>query len=488
VKNSRLLAEFREIDSYLTDSDDSTDEDSADARPSLAQTEFDNSVLRMGRSLLAAAEANPIEGLGETPKVTLRLTRLDPCQTEGNGQETDPRISCTIRLLQEMGIDVKLGESTLPSGAASIAPSSSSSATSSLPLEPTLNVNLDLSVLIALISDLSHTPLPETVEEASRRFIPQPESRSWKQVKSSTKTASAKPSRRGRDRSLDRAPVETDVVDELPKDLAKQSQALTNQLLQEMGRGLIQEMHDRIAARSSSVGSPMAVKFWTTPEARDRCLRIASKIGGPSEKRRAHALLSSVSSISSHESTEGEAEKSYWQDSRYPYKFLALFPINIYPPAAIPDLTSFPDTDSSQPLSRFSRILAKTCRDILAQETMPHPRALPDELTTDRQSPYDAVEIQRATVTRANPRLTAHTVLSLLWGAELGWTTLTANKASIKAVLREIKLAGIVGRLDEIPSEDPEEDDHRAAIWIVDPRSLAEGLSTKEKKPAINDS
>ena len=472
MKNSRLLAEFREIDSYITDSDDSTHEDSADAGPSLVQTEFDNSVLRMGRSLLAAAEANPIEASGETPKVTLRLTRLDPSQIEGNGQEADPRIGGTIRLLQEMGIDVKLGESIPPPGTASIGSSSSPSATPSLPLEPTLNVNLDLSVLIALISDLSHAPLPETVEEADRRFMTQPQFRAWKQAKSGIKTASAKPPSRSRDRSLDRARVEADVVDELPKDLAKQSQALINQLLQEMGRGLIQEMHDRVAARSSSVESPTAVKFWTTPEARDRCLRIVSKIGGPSEKRRALALLSSVS----HEFTEAVAEKSYWQDSRHPYKFLALFPINIYPPATIPDIASFPNPDSSQPLSRFSRLLAKTCGDILAQETMPHPRALPDELTTDRQSPYDAVEIQRATVTRANPRLTAHTVLSLLWGAELGWTTLTANKTSIKAVLREIKLARIAGRLDGISTEDPEQDDTRAAIWIVDPRSLSEGM------------
>ena len=486
MKNSRLLAEFREIDSYLTDSDDSTHEDSTDAGPSLVQTEFDNSVLRMGRSLLAAAEANPIEALGETPKVTLRLTRLDPFQIEDNGQETDPRISCTIRLLQEMGIDVKLGESTPPSGAPSIGPFSLPSAPPSLPLEPTVNINLDLSVLIALISDLSHAPLPETIEEADRRFMTQPQFRAWKQAKSGTKTASAKPPRRGRDRSPDRAGV---VVDELPKDLAKKSQALTNQLPQEMGRGLLQEVHDRIAARSSSAGSPMVVKFWTTPEARDRCIRIISKIGGPREKRRALALLSSTSSIPPHESTEAEAEKSFWQDSRYPCKFLALFPINIYPPAMIPDIASFPNSDRSQPLSRFSRLLAKTCRDILAQETMPHPRSLPDELTTDRQSPYDAVEIQRATVTRANPRLTAHTVLSLLWGAELGWTTLTANKASIKAVLREIELARITSRLDEISSEDPEQDDQRAAIWIVDPRSLSEGMyGPKEEKPAINDS
>ena len=68
-----MLAEFREIDSYLTDSEDEDDE-----LPSLAQTEFDNSVLRMARSLLNAAKTHPIPGSDQVATVTLRLTRLEP--------------------------------------------------------------------------------------------------------------------------------------------------------------------------------------------------------------------------------------------------------------------------------------------------------------------------------------------------------------------------------------------------------------------------
>jgi len=37
-------------------------------------------------------------------------------------------------------------------------------------------------------------------------------------------------------------------------------------------------------------------------------------------------------------------------------------------------------------------------------------------------SPHDGGEIQRAAVTKANPKLTAHTVESLLEGARRGWT------------------------------------------------------------------
>jgi len=79
-------------------------------------------------------------------------------------------------------------------------------------------------------------------------------------------------------------------------------------------------------------------------------------------------------------------------------------------------------------------------------------------------------------VTKANPRLTEHTVQSLLWGAELGWTTLTANKSSVKAILREMKQAGDFGRLARnIPEAISMEQVEHAALWVVDPRSLAEG-------------
>lgn len=477
-----MLAEFREIDSYLTESDDSYEE-SEDARPTLAQTEFDNSVIRMGKSLLVAAKANPIEGTSEIPQVTLRLTRLDPSPTRESGEENDPRIAQTLRLLQEMGIDVELGERTdseLPAPVA-VQPSSSSE---DLPtaLEPTTHINLDLSVLIALISDLTHSPLPKTIDEANTRFIPPQHYREWKQKKNG---ANGKKKTKLKDTQsiVHEVGVESTEADvgEIPNDLAKHSRALTNQLLQEMGKGLLQEIYDKISIIPTRGDAPAEVKFWTTPEARDRCLRIISKIGGASERRRAHAMFAEISSLSTDVLSPAEAEEWYWQDSRYPSKFINLFPINLYPPSSVPDTTLIPEASDNPPPRRFSRALRKTCHDILAQETIPHPRSLPDNLVANGSAPHDAGEIQRAIVTKANPRLTAHTVQSLLWGAELGWTTLTANKTSIKAILREMKLARVSGRLDEATGNDSTDldEERSAAIWIVDPRSLAEGMSNQ---------
>ncbi|KAK0224063.1 hypothetical protein IW262DRAFT_871822 [Armillaria fumosa] len=427
IKNSRILVEFREIDSYLTDSSDeeevSDEEEITNGihRPSrtLAQTEFDNSILRMGRALVEAAKANTyevasVDGIKRiTPRVTLRLTRLDPSETSEDGEPSDPRIAQTIQCLRDMGIDVALGErqdNEIPIVAEPppFAP---------VPLKPTRRINLDLSVLIALVSDLTHASLPESIDEANTRFIPPTRAREWKKKK-------------------DVSALE-DGLDELSmsSDLAKHSRALTNQVLQEMVKGMIQEISDRLPGDD--------VEFWTTDEAKERCLRIVSKIGGPNEKRRAQALFLDPATT--------DAENLFWQSSRYAMAILPILPIHLYPEdgAALMPAT---------PVPFFFHSLQNTCLDILSLENMSAP--------TGTSS--------RAVITKANPRLTAHTVQSMLWGARLGWTTLTANRTSVRAVLKEMEVRRKAAESGAVQEESVEGAD--AALWIVDPRSLAEGM------------
>ena len=80
------------------------------------------------------------------------------------------------------------------------------------------------------------------------------------------------------------------------------------------------------------------------------------------------------------------------------------------------------------------------------------------------------------------------------WGAYLGWTTLTANRTSVKAILREMKTARVSGRLAgvDLHLEQPRGsggDDvgsaGLAAFWVVDPRSLAEGMSSQSVQGTI---
>ncbi len=467
TKNSRLLAEFREIDSYQTGSEDEDEDAEEVGRPSLAQKEFENSILRIGRSLLDAARRNPLAGTNTVPSVTLRLTRLDP--SPSNPKEHDPRIAHTMDLLRGMGIDVELGERNPAQLPRVVAPPVRQ-------LEPTICVNLDLSILIALVSDLTHSPLPASAAEADTRYVP---------------SARYRESKRKRLEATKGADEEIDERRLGENGLGKHSRALANQALQEMRRGLLHELHDRLAA-VASLGLAN-VEFWTTPEARDRCLRIVlSKIGGRDEKRRAAALFPGAGT------PLAQAEEQYWAGSRYPHVFLPLIPIRVFESPVPGEAVDTPAcSDDGRVLSPFFKLLAQTCRDVLAQETIPDPRTLckvpspqtPPEAEdggegspTPDQDGSESAEIERAVVTRANPRLTAHTVQSMLWGAARGWTTLTANKSSVKAILRDIRAGegghgwGHATTQAGGTSGEGRAVVEKAAMWVVDPRSLAEGM------------
>lgn len=426
AKNARLLAEFREIDSHFTDSED---EDDNMAGPSLAQSEFDNSLLRMGRALLAAARDNPVLGTNQPPEVVLRLTRIDPYATDEC--ENDPRIALTVELLRKMGISIKLGERNPIAQLMNLTPTP-------LPPPPTLvpthRVNLDLSILVAFVSDLTHAPLPDTVDAAYARFIPSAEYVEWKRSRLREKNGGSS----------------DNTIEEDAYGPSQHSRALSEQLMQEMRKGIMQEIYERLLAYPGDTHAPLRVEFWTTPEARDRCLRIVAKIGGPAEKRRAHALFPTDSDNDSV--TLNEREAQYWAHSRYPPAFLPLLPIRVFP---TPEPTSI---ETPPPHAGFFSALEATCRALLATGSAP---ASVPEAATDG-------ELQRAAVVRTNGRLTVHTVQSMLCGAVRGWTTLTANRSSVKAVLREVRARGY--------GAETRGEGRHAALWIVDPRSLAQGM------------
>lgn len=470
AKNSRLLAEFRELDSYLTDSDGEGSASSDGACPSLAQTEFDNSVLRAGRALLAAARDNPVLGTNNPPEIVFRLTRIDPDATDESGN--DPRIAHTIESLRNMGLSIKIGEHAairLLVDSAPVLPSPPV-------LIPTLQINLDLSILIALVSDLTHAPLPESVEAAHERFIPSAAYVEWKRSRLRAKSG-------GRSDSTNTTREDTDD----PLASTQHSRALSAQQQQEMLKSIFQEIHERLVPlvtcqRQASLDGPThdpmpalhdappLVEFWTTSEARDRCLRIVAKIGGPAEMRRARALFPTSSTDGDVSPSLSEQEAQYWADSRHQRGFLPLLPIRIF------STSKPPPSPSSQPAGFFSALEA-TCRALLAAGGVPHRRATESGVTgaDEDEGEGEGGEIQRVSVVRTNARLTTHTVQSMLYGAAHGWTTLTANRASVKAILREVKMRGydvdVHGEGDGAVK--------CAALWVIDPRSLAEGMRSE---------
>jgi hypothetical protein len=413
-------------------------------RPTLAQVELDNSLLRTGRALIKAATRHPLPD-GTFPTITLRLTRLDPASSLP--RDNDPRIVQTIQLLGEMGINVVLGDlpdfvfapPALPSGV-------------DVPPVPTQHINLDLSILVALVSDLTHGPLPASLEEAELWFTPGEKYKEWKE--SRIRAGKAKPA---------------GYAEESNRGRMSQTRALATQCMQEVRHGMIAE----IAARIRTTGTT-DVEFWTTREARDRCLRIVAKIGGPNEKRRAAALFKEDLDIAS-------AAEEYWTDSRWPKSTLSLHPIHIFP-----QVTGQNTSKHVPPTSSFFDILCQTCQDLLVGGAVPDPRTSasttqPDSANTTVRTD-DGDEIERAAVTSANSKLTAHTVQSMLCGAVRGWTTLTANKGSIRTILKEMRSRNVGFGLSHKAHQESYQECNEAtpaAFWVVEPRSLAEGMRSE---------
>ena len=495
----------------------------------------------MGRSLISAAKlastliptSSPSDTQTSRIQVTVRLTRLDPSPSDPS--LFDPRISQTIQALENMGIRVKLGEyihHPLPP------PPSTPRA-----FLPTTKVNLDLSLLVALISDITHTPLPKSHKDAEERFIPPVSYVEWK--KRRLEETVVQESSEG-DQDDDGSGAESGSG--MPKkkkvklsgqgkpESVKHSRALANQTKQEMGSAILEEIHDRllqtVRLAHGDASSLKDVEFWTTAEARARCLRIASKISGTRERERARALLSPPAPTTTGSPEDGSghgaglkaASELYWKNSRYEEGYLPLPPVRVFRQTTPPSDEPSSPYDPSSPLPRhpFFDRLVETCTHILAQDIVPHPRSLPSHITSEIPAlPFlssnptstsgtdtpkleglsllddDGAEIQRATVTKTNTKLTAHTVESLLEGARRGWTTLTANKHSVKEILKEVKalsgghyVAGVGahghGEVQGKVIEDREGNFiETAAIWVVDPRSLAEIMSAEYVPPLL---
>ncbi|KAL5520655.1 hypothetical protein ACEPAF_2656 [Sanghuangporus sanghuang] len=560
IRNSRLLTELRELDSYLTDSETeegdhrsancSCPDSSCKAKP--VPDEIDNSLLQMGKQLIAAAQTSVAESGGnEPPKVTLRLTRLllnteslEELESLGlkfigcrkrsitsKPSEIDPRIVQTLRELLQMGLEIILGEHefTIPGELRS--PSSKP-----LPqLVPSRQINLDLSVLIALVSDITHAPLPRSTEEAYTRYIPTAAERArsrkrrqhQKELLARSKAQSALQNLLGRSQSKEKAkaPVKqsTDNSESDGEGESVHSKALASQVLKEIDQGLLEEIATRLhlppGTSLDSSGVPHQVEFWTSKEVRDRCLRIVDKIGGPAEKRRAAALFFNPSNpkepaLGMRYSSAEEAVEAYWCDSRHPQDMIrGLVPLRIFEAEVDSLQVQIASGSITIEENPFWAGLEHACIRLFSEGSTHHPRAVP-LLTEPSSSPqtytnrvpstipehgedyvHGPEEIERAAVTRSNPRLTAHTVDTLQRGVKRRWTTLTANRASVREMLKESakvkdastltsipSVSSVAGRIAALELEDGGEDGvggnetEVAAIWVVEPRSLAESM------------
>jgi hypothetical protein len=410
TKQSRLLAEFRGIEAFAYESSDEDEEESqhdhtsgdnlTKERGKLPLEQYlENTVCQTGKLLVSASQEQARQ-TGFTPSIHLRLTRL----VSGSEAEViDERIRYTLDYLRDLGINLELG----PNHSVLSPPAAKS--TFNLPN----NINLDLSLLIALVTDITHVELPPTPEDSYKRYQPQTD-RSWK-------------------RRAEKDPLIT-------QDAVEHCRALAEQTIDEMDRGLIERIHGRLA-------NVERVQFWTTNEAKERFLAIIDKIGGEDEVNRAHALFS----------TEPNATESFWRNSRIPLgNRPPLIPISTFP-------SDKPDVSISAPIQdkTFNQMLITTCLTILSRPVRPDTKG--DDPNKKLPAP-----------TRFAARLSAHTIQSLLWGAAQKMVTLTSNKTSVRLVLREMRGFALPSAVkDEPETLDLDEDEELWSLWVMEPRSLA---------------
>lgn len=170
VSEKRIIFDLAKL-GWVNDSD--SDDDFSDARPSNWEDEDDEDqvgVVRNARELARAARANPVSG--KPPRVRFVLTRI----TAGKMKEVDG----IIAKIRATGAIVQCAEDIPPSQ----------------PIEAVLNdllvdrtralsetLNIDCTVLLALVSDISHKPCPildwypgevkaQIKEEAGENLLP----------------------------------------------------------------------------------------------------------------------------------------------------------------------------------------------------------------------------------------------------------------------------------------------------------------------------
>ncbi len=423
IRATRLLIEFREQDSYVNsdyDSDSST-ASAAHANPNkqLAAYPFTpvNSITRQCYELAQAAQQQRLRK-GEVPRITYRLTRMSASDA------ADARIPATFACVRDMGIALEFGESSQV-----IDPELPVARWQSERLLPSLQLNLDLSLLIALVSDITHAVLPRSDDEANERFKPVP--RAWKkQANGNTEGVAGEGMEPG---------------------VEEHFRALAGQVKEEMRSSLIDDLEERLSlAVAHHAADDADVQLWTTAEARERCRDIVQKIGGPTEKRRCQTLFA-------------RDPDGFWRGSRHESRrgILRNLGVRVYEDewAATSAGTSAlpPDNSFRTALEETSNLLQQMGMDkVHSVEISALPYAV-ETYARPRQSrkgaPAEKIHIP-----------TAHTSRSLLAGIQRGLTTVTANRMSVKQVVRAL------GRLEGLDSRSGEQ----AVVWVVEPKTLSE--------------
>ncbi|KIS00448.1 hypothetical protein L804_01861 [Cryptococcus deuterogattii 2001/935-1] len=391
MKESRLMAEFREQDSYCN-SDYSDYDSDAPAETPNGQPVYPgltNSAIEQVTSMIQSARSYPRLPHLPPPKVKYILNRLEE---KPEGGYADPRVNGTFEIIRSLGAQLVLASDIRPLPKQLTPP---------LP-RPTSNVLLDLSVVVALCCDSTHFPLPNSQQELEARFRPL-------QLASDGKLSLAP-----------HVPVTKDLRD---------------QLQWEMQHPLIQEMQERLSLVNGKL------EFWVTEEVKSRLPKIVEVIGGENEKRRAQAMFTGF--------------EDFWAGSRWKGSEGVLGNMRVRviskPDWDLIDLHQIQHSPFRRGFASVCQMMLAIVERQTSASVLPPPPPPPkaNKTTSNRSA-----RRPQPGITVASRLPSAHTLRTFLAGIKGSMTVLTNNRGAVGKVIREMGVnEGLAYGVEDVKGE-----------------------------------
>ncbi|SPO27243.1 uncharacterized protein UTRI_10360 [Ustilago trichophora] len=365
----------------------------------------------------------------------------------------------------------------------------------------TKKINLDVTAMIALVSDTTHGLFQDegvaqtpSVEESKRHpkldngqhgsgALYQHHFRTFSIRKEALEARAAELS------------LHQDQQDEASRALdnaaAKEGRALAIQLEREMTietlfdaiLGPIWGRTDREPCSDLAKGTP--VELFATIGAFDRLRRVSATVGGPNEKRRVRALLGDP----------GFDPQDFWQGSKWSGPehqelrrclILPIQPLQDLGPGGFESLTVLKQVYPDLPRAHFISHMVDTLESCLSELWGADWRDISEDLPRSKYK-----KLRQSTIHQAGGQ-TYTTLRSMHACARYGMTTLTSNMDSIQWLLKEMsrrpyseqtqRILQDVQR-EELDKLERQEDRFYSCFIVLHPRSLSEQMRVTTKAP-----
>ncbi|TKY86288.1 hypothetical protein EX895_005113 [Sporisorium graminicola] len=367
----------------------------------------------------------------------------------------------------------------------------------------TRNINLDVTAMIALVSDTTHGIFREG--GANNALLDQ--AKGHPKLENGEYGSGALYQHHFRTFSIRKEALEAraaelslqdDQEDEASQALdnaaAKEGRALAIQLERELS---IETLFDAIlgpicgkdgdrddASRKAEKDAP--VQLFATVGAFDRLRRVSSTVGGPNEKRRVKALLGDA----------GADPQDFWQGSKWAGPehdqlrrclLLPIQPLQDLGPGGFESLTRLQQVYPDLPRAHFISHMVDTLESCLSELWGPDWRDISEDLPRSKYK-----KLRQSTVHQAGGQ-TYTTLRSMHACARYGMTTLTSNMDSVQWLLKEMSRRPYSEQTrkilndasaNELEALRTQQDPFYSCFIVLHPRSLSEQMRVTTTAPA----